>query len=75
MLPQSPYLKDVFEKFEQGQPCFEDRMQKLNSDFAKICISPKPTGFPMGKVSLQVLKELEFQARQNVCNINFVATH
>ena len=46
----------------------------LNSDFAKICISPKPSGAPVGKVPLQVLKELEHQARQNLSTINFTAT-
>ena len=57
-----------------GQPCFEDKLQELNTDFAKICISPKPSGTPMGKVPLQVLKELEYQARQNLSTINFTAT-
>ena len=28
----------------------------------------------MGKVPLQVLKELEHQARQNLCTVNFAAT-
>ena len=28
----------------------------------------------MGKVPLQVLKELKHQARQNLCTINFAAT-
>ena len=54
------------------QHCFEDKLQELN--FAKICLSPKPSGSPMGKVPLQVLKELEHQARQNLRTINFVAT-
>ena len=57
-----------------GQPCFEDKLQELTSDFAKICISPNPSEAPMGKVSLQVLKELEHQARQNLPTINFTAT-
>ena len=39
-----------------------------------ICISPKPSGAPVGKVPLQVLKELEHQARQNLSTINFTAT-
>ena len=43
-------------------------------DFAKICISPKPSGAPVGKVPLQALKELEHQARQNLSTINFTAT-
>ena len=39
-----------------------------------ICISPKPSGVPVGKVPLQVLKELGHQARQNPSTINFTAT-
>ena len=57
-----------------GQPCFEDKLQELNTDFAQICISPKPSGAPVGKVPLQVLKELEHEARQNLSTINFTAT-
>ena len=49
-------------------------MHKLSSDFAKICISPKPSGASMSKVPLQVLKELEPQARQNLCTTNFATT-
>ena len=54
-----------------GQP---DKLQELNSDFAKICISPKPFGGPMSKVPLQVLKKLDDQATQNLSIINFAAT-
>ena len=43
-------------------------------DFAKICITPKPSGAPMGKVPLPILKELEHQARQNISTLNFTAT-
>ena len=78
MLPLSPYLKDAFASttkwYKVGQPCFKDKMQELNSDFAKICISPKPYGASMEKVPLQVLKELEHQARHNLCTFNFLAT-
>ena len=56
-----------------GGTAFEDKMQELNTDFSKICISPKPSGAPMGKVPLPVLKELEHQARQNLSTINFTA--
>ena len=49
-------------------------MQELNTDFAKICISPKPSGAPMGKVPLPILKELEHQARQNISTLNFTTT-
>ena len=50
------------------QPCFEDKLQELNIDYAKICISP------MGKVPLHVVKDFEHQARQNLCTVNFAAT-
>ena len=66
--------RSVLGPYKVGQPCFEDKVQELNTDFAKICISPKPSGAPMGKVPLQVLKELEHQARQNLSTINFTAT-
>ena len=56
-----------------GQPCYEEKIQELNTDFAKICITPKPPGAPMGKVTLPVLKELEHQARQNISTLNFTA--
>ena len=59
--------------YKVGQPCYEDKIQELNTDFSKICISPKPFGAPMGKVPLPVLKELEHQGRQNISTINFMA--
>ena len=55
------------------QPCFQDKIQELNTDFAKICITPKPSGAPITKVPLPVLKELEHQARQNISTLNFSA--
>ena len=45
-----------------GQPCYEDKIQELNTDFAKICISPKPSGAPMAKVP------------QNISTLNFTTT-
>ena len=71
-LPEGKYIKPPAStaKYNKvGQPCFEDKLQELNTDFAKICISPKPSGAPVGKV----LKELEHQARQNLSTINFTA--
>ena len=76
-LPEDKYIKpptSTSKWYKVGQPCFEDKIQELNSDFAKICISPKPSGAPIGKVPLQVLKELEHQARQNLYTIIFAAT-
>ena len=76
-LPEGKYIKptaSTAKYYKVGQPCFEDKLQELNTDFAKICISPKPSGAPEAKVPLQVLKELEHQARQNLSTINFTAT-
>ena len=76
-LPEGKYIKppaSTAKYYKVGQPCFEDKLQELNTDFTKICISPKPSGAPVGKVPLQVLKELEHQARQNLSIINFTAT-
>ena len=54
-------------------PVTRRKFQELNTDFAKICITPKPPGAPMGKVPLPILKELEHQARQNISTLNFTA--
>ena len=59
--------------YRVGQPCFQDKIQELNTDFTKICITPKPSGAPVAKVPLPVLKELEHQARQNISTLNFTA--
>ena len=59
--------------YRVGQPCFQDKTQELNTDFTKICITPKPSGAPIAKVPLPVLKELEHQARQNISTLNFTA--
>ena len=71
-LPEGKYIKppaSTAKYYKVGQPCFEDKLQELNTDFAKICISPKPPGAPVGKFPLQVLKELEHQARRNLLSI------
>ena len=76
-LPGGKYIKppsSTAKYYKVGQTCFQDKLQELNTDFAKICICPKPSGAPVGKVPLQVLKELEHQARQNLSTVNFTAT-
>ena len=76
-LPEGKYIKappSTAKWYKVGQPCYEDKIQELNTDFAKICISPKPSGAPMGKVPLPILKELEHQARQNISTLNFATT-
>ena len=64
-LPEGKYIKpppSSVKWYKVGQPCFEDKIQELNTDFAKICISPKPSGAPMSKVPMPILKELEDQS-------------
>ena len=76
-LPEGKYIKpppSTAKWYKVGQPCYEDKIQELNTDFAKICISPKPSGAPMCKVPLPILKELEHQARQNISTLNFATT-
>ena len=75
-LPEGKYIRapPTAKWHKVGQPCYEDKMLELNTDFAKICISPKPSGAPMGKVPLPILKELEHQARQNISMLNFTTT-
>ena len=56
-LPEGKYIKppaSTAKYYKVGQPCFEDKFQEVNTDFAKICITPKPSGAPVGKVPLQV---------------------
>ena len=70
-LPEGKNIKppaSTAKYYKVGQPYFEDKLHELNTDFAKICISPKPSGAPMGKVPLQ------HQARHNLSTINFTAT-
>ena len=76
-LPEGKYIKaapSTAKWYKVRQPCYEDKIQELNTDFAKICISPKPSGSPMGKVPLPILKELEHQVRQNISTLNFTTT-
>ena len=75
-LPEGKYIKpppSTTKWYKVGQPCYEEKIQELNTDFAKICITPKPPGAPMDKVPLPILKELEHQARQNISTLNFIA--
>ena len=75
-LPEGKYIKpppSTAKWYKVGHPCYEDKIQQLNTDFWKICISPKASGSPMGTVPLPILKELEHQARQNLSTINFMA--
>ena len=75
-LPEGKYIKpppSTTNWYKVGQPCYEEKMQELKKVFAKICITPKPSGAPMGKVPLPIFKELEHQARQNMSTLNYTA--
>ena len=51
-LPEGKYIKppaSTSKWHKVGQPCFEDRLQELNADFAKIRISPKTLWGPYGQ--------------------------
>ena len=75
-LPEGKYIKpppSTAKWYKVGQPCYEEKIQELNTDFAKICITPKHPGAPMGKVPLPILKELEHQTMQNIFTLNFTA--
>ena len=74
-LPEGKYIKppSTAKWYKVGQPCYEEKIQELNTDFAKICITPKPPVAPVGKVPLPILKELEHQARHNISMRNFTA--
>ena len=64
-LPEGKYIKpppSTTKWYKVRQPCYEEKIQELNTDFAKICITPKPPGAPMYKVPLPILKELEHPA-------------
>ena len=64
-LPEGKYIKappSTAKWYKVGEQCYEDKIQELNTDFVKICISPEPSGAPMGKIPLPILKELEHQA-------------
>ena len=73
-LPEGKYIKpppSTAKWYKVRQLCYEEKVQELNTDFAKICITPKPPGASMAKVPLPILKE--HQARQNISTLNFTA--
>ena len=44
-LPEGKYIKpppSTAKWYKVGEPCYEEKIQELNIDFAKICITPKP---------------------------------
>ena len=48
-LPEGKYIKPppaTTKWYKVGQPCYQEKFQELNTDFAKICLTPKPPGAP-----------------------------
>ena len=75
-LPEGKYIKPpppLLSGISWETPLLRRKWKNLNTDFASICISPKPSVAPMGKVPLQVVNEFKHQARQNLCTLNFSA--
>ena len=55
-LPEGKYIKpppSTSKWYRVGQPCYQDKFQELNTDFAKICITPKPLGPLWGRSPFQ----------------------
>ena len=73
-LPEGKFIKpppSTAKWYKLGNSCLEEKMHELNTDFVSICRSPKPSGTPVGKVPMQVIKEFEHQARQNLGTLTF----
>ena len=49
--PEGKFIKPSPEKwYKMVDHCFEEKIQDLNRDFVNICISPRPSTTPWGKV-------------------------
>ena len=49
-LPEGKYIKppaSTAKHYKVGQPCFEDKLQELNTDFTKIFVYCVNTSYPM----------------------------
>ena len=69
--PKAPQARGRW--YKMVDPCFEERMQQLNRKLGNICISPRPQAALGVRAPLHIVKELEHQARQNICTLNFLA--
>ena len=57
-LPEGKYIQSppsTVKWYQLGQSCYEDKIQELNTDFAKICISPKSSGLLWSRFLFQFL--------------------
>ena len=74
-LPEGKYIKpppSTAKWYTVGQSCYEEKIQELKTDFAKICITPKPPGAPMGKVPLPI-RNWNTKLWQTISTLNFTA--
>ena len=58
-LPEGKYIQpppSTVKWYQLDQSCYEDKIQELNTDFAKICISPKSSGLLWSRFLFQFLK-------------------
>ena len=58
-LPEGKHIQpppSTVKWYQLGQSCYEDKIQELNTDFAKICISPKSSGLLWSRFLFQFLK-------------------
>ena len=76
-LPEGKYIKAppcTAKWYKVGQPCSEDKIQELNTDFAKICISRKPPpGLLWPRFLFQFLKNWNIRP-DNISTLNFATT-
>ena len=56
-----------------GQPCYEEKIQELNTNFAKICISHKPPGPPWARFPYQFLRNWNTKLGKYISTLNFTA--
>ena len=57
-LPEGKYIQppSTVKWYQLSQSCYEDKIQELNTDFAKICISPKSSGLLRSRFLFQFLE-------------------
>ena len=66
-LPEGKYIQrpSTVKWYQLGQSCYEDKIQELNTDFAKICISPKSSGLLWSRFLFQFLKNWNIRQDRN----------
>ena len=67
-LPEGKYIQpppSTVKWYQPDQSCYEDKIQELNTDFAKICISPKSSGLLWSRFLFQFLKNWNIRQDRN----------